>query len=84
MFNAGYKKSALEIASRKADEYQEKYQDTVKHTTTLHEKKLKAVDILRAVDTYIHFLIVLKNWIKQFIQSQFAGKILKKRFTILK
>lgn len=77
MFNAGYKKSALEMASRKADEYQEKYQDTVKHTTTLHKKKLKAVDILCAVDTYIHSL---SNRPKELDKAIYTITIRRKNF----
>lgn len=56
MFNAGYKKEALKEASRTANEYKVKYDDTIKHTMTLHESKEKAVEILKAVDTYIHSL----------------------------
>lgn len=56
MFNAGYKKEALKEAERTAGVYKSKYDETIKHTTSLHENKEKAVVILKSVDKYIHSL----------------------------
>ena len=56
MFNKNYRKRALAEAERMVTQYQGKYEETIGLTTDLHGKKETAVEILKAVDEYIHSL----------------------------
>ena len=56
MFHSGEKKAALREAEEASENYQSVYQKTIQHTESLHNKKVNAVTILKAVDDYIHAL----------------------------
>lgn len=56
MFNAGYKKEAIEKCEEASKVYKKEYEDTINKSTELHNCKLRAVEILKSVDTYIHSL----------------------------
>ena len=56
MFHSGEKKAALREAEEASENYQFVYQKTIQHTESLHNKKINAVTILKAVDDYIHTL----------------------------
>lgn len=56
MLNASYKKEAL-VGLRAANKsYQEKYEETIKDITTLHNLRLKAVETIKNVEEYISSL----------------------------
>jgi hypothetical protein len=54
MLNSGYKKEALAEYKEAGKIYQTNYDKTISNTTELHSHKEKAIDILKAVDEYIH------------------------------
>lgn len=56
MLNAGYKKEALKKCEEVSNEYKKVYEQTIERSTKLHNDKVEAVDILKAVDVYIHSL----------------------------
>ena len=56
MLNTGYKKEALKKCEDASNAYKKEYETTIAKTTELHTDKEKAVEILKAVDAYIHTL----------------------------
>lgn len=54
MFNSGYKKEAISNLKKANDEYQNKYDCTMKNVIGLHEVRLKSVNLIKEVELYVN------------------------------
>lgn len=77
MFNSGYKKEALAELERWAKKHDVKYNETIKVTENLHEKKQIAVETIRKAEEYMSSLANLPI---EFEKSMSKIRVLRQGF----
>lgn len=69
MFNAGYKKEALDVYQKSYEVYQQKYKETIDQSDKLHNQKEIAVNVIKGVEAYINSIANTPKSIERQIEN---------------
>ena len=69
MFNSDYKKESLANLKVVANEYQIKYKSTINSVMDLHALRLKSVELIKSVESYIYSIENVPNELQTILKA---------------
>ena len=69
MFNSDYKKEALANLKVAANEYQIKYKSTINSIMDLHDLRLKSIELIKSVESYIYSIENVPNELQTILKA---------------